>query len=546
MKKYKIMLLNLVTALSLVGCVTTIPSESSSEESVPSTSEKPSESISNSTSSEEPSESVSTNTGCDIHMDDDANNICDICGNILIEYDYSCDGLYTLESMTVSGVEVQDTYYENYLRLNEGEVEWVKTTLVGKTVDSATYEKEDETVTIKVGIMPYTFTYDDENKTLTFNGTMNKKKTKMTYSMDENYQIKTSTGAVKFTDELFGDDINENFYNYCPTIFMEGNDTMHIWYCSNEISGNVTDYVAYRKGTLTADGKWTFTEKSLVLDPGEKGEWDSRHVCDPSVVKGKFNYNNKQYNYLMAYLGCYTSNVTCNEVGIAVAEKPEGPWVKVKEVNPIANYYTSDDYPGGEEFWGYGQPSLVSVDKEGKVLLFYTKGVKQGTFTYAEKWDLSNLNNPIKLNGAKLADGGEIGVFNNADFAYDPVNKRIYTVKEDHINGWYPTDGGVDWISASNSVFYTGMGSNDAEVGDTLFKSHNWAKVTTIGKSATGFDRVHNSGIVTDAYGWIIDHTSVPVVYTMSRLATEFPNWNKGGQWPALHTYRLHGYNVEI
>ena len=180
MKKYKIMLLNLVTALSLVGCVTTIPSESSSEESVPSTSEKPSESISNSTSSEEPSESVSTNNGCDIHMDDDANNICDICGNILIEYDYSCDGLYTLESMTVSGVEVQDTYYENYLRLNEGEVEWVKTSLVGKTVDSATYEKEDKTVTIKVGIMPYTFTYDDENKTLTFNGTMNKKKTKMT------------------------------------------------------------------------------------------------------------------------------------------------------------------------------------------------------------------------------------------------------------------------------------------------------------------------------------------------------------------------------
>lgn len=531
MKKINLWLLSLTATLALVGCV--VPSSSQNDSNTPSTSEKP-------------GESISTNNGCDIHMDDDANNICDICGNILIEYDYSCDGLYTLEQMSVSNVDVTGTYYENYMILNEGEVQWVKTSLIGKEVTEATYEKEDEVVTIKVGIMPYTFTYDKDANSLNFNGTMNKKKVKMTYSKND-YSIKDSKGEVDFTDELFGDDINENFYNYCPTIMMEGNDTMHIWYCSNEISGNVTDYVAYRKGTLHADGKWTFTEKQLVLGPGEEGEWDSRHACDPSVVKGKFNYNNKQYNYLMAYLGCYTSNVTCNEVGIAVAEKPEGPWIKVKEINPIANYYESTDFGSdGNTFWGYGQPSLVSVDKEGKILLFYTKGVKLGTFTYVEKWDLSNLNSPLKLDEGKLTDGGSIGVFNNADFAYDPINKRIYTVKEDHDNGWYPTDGGVNWISGSNSVYYTSMSTTDEEAGDTLFKTHTWAKVNTIGKAATGYDRVHNSGIVTDEYGWIVNYEKIPVVYTMSKLATDYPDWEAKGQWPALHTYRLHGFVVEI
>lgn len=485
---------------------------------------------------------------CDIHMDDDANDICDICGYILVEHDYSIDGTYLLEEMTISQVNVEASYYANYMQLEQGKVEWYKTTISGATIDDATYEKEDDKVTINLKGIPYEFSYDGSNKSLTFEGTMNKKKVMLRYIYMENYTKDTTKGEVDFEGQLFGDDINENFYNYCPTILMEGNNTMHIWYCSNEISGNVTDYVAYRKGTLHSDGKWTFSEKVLVLGPGKEGDWDSRHACDPSVVKGKFKYNGTDYNYLMAYLGCYTSDSSCNEVGIAVSQKPEGPWVKINELNPIANYYESTEFGSdGGKFWGYGQPSLVSVDKEGKVLLFYTKGIKLGTYTYCEKWDFSDLNNPIKLAENKISDGGAIEILNNADFAYDPVNKRIYVIKEDHINGgWYPNNGGVNWISGSNSLFYTSMNESDKEIGDTLFKNHSWAKVATIGKEATGFDRVHNSGIVTDEYGWIMDYSNISVVYTMSMLSTDFPDWNKGGQWPSLHTYRLHGFNISL
>ena len=495
--------------------------------------------------------------GCEFHMDDDRDTVCDVCGESLVTVDYTADGIYNVSLYTVSGVDYTSSYYANYIILNNGNVTWVKTDITGSTVDTGTYVKENNEVTITIGIKPYKFAYDSESKKIEFSGTLNKKKVVMEYMVDSNFTIGETTGDVEFTDKLFGEDLNENFYNYCPSVMIEGNNTMHIWYCSNQISGNVTDFIAYRKGTLSHDGKWSFSEKHLVLEP-TPNTWDSRHACDPSVVKGVFKYNDETYSYLMAYLGCETSDVTDNEVSIAVAKSPEGPWVKYEnkvycekhgkeEYRAFCDYRHSSEYALNDDnrgFWGYGQPSLVSVDKAGKVLLFFTKGIKLGTYTYVEYWDLSNLNNPVKLNEKKLTDGGEIGICNNADFAYDPATKRIYIIKEDHIGGWYPSDGGVNWISGSNSLFYTPMGKNDTYPGESLFGSHNWSKVATIGKDETGFARVHNAGIVTDEYGWIIDSNKVPVVYTMSELKTDYPDWELGGQWPALHTYRLHGYVV--
>lgn len=342
--------------------------------------------------------------------------------------------------------------------------------------------------------------------------------------------------AVAFTDELFGESPDENFYNYCPSVMMEGERTMHIWYCSNRVSGNVTDHVAYRTGTLGDDGKWSFSEKQLVLQPGNGSAWDSRHVCDPSVIKGRFSYGGEEYAYLMAYLGCKTDNSTANEVGLAFAKTPAGPWVKYG-ANPIAGFCASAEYNPAN--WGYGQPSLVSMDRAGKVFLFYTKGVPTGTFTEVELWDLSDADHPVKMKEAALTNT-EVAL-NNADFAYDPAVNRFYCVKEDHKAGeWYPTDGGVDWISGSVSVLEIEAPDAD-DVRDGIFDSVTYTKKGTVDEAATGYPRNHNAGLLTDAYGWIAESGTFPVVYTVSRLATDFPAWPLGGQWPALHTYRLHG-----
>ena len=92
----------------------------------------------------------------------------------------------------------------------------------------------------------------------------------MSYRYEKDFVLPVAENGVSFTEELFGEDKNENFYNYCPSVIMEG-ETMHVWYCSNQVSGNVTDYVGYRRGTLNASGKWEFTEKQLVLGPGKTG-----------------------------------------------------------------------------------------------------------------------------------------------------------------------------------------------------------------------------------------------------------------------------------
>ncbi|MEI3188005.1 MAG: hypothetical protein V8S27_09650 [Lachnospiraceae bacterium] len=109
----------------------------------------------------------------------------------------------------------------------------------------------------------------------------------MSYAYDAEFTLQTAQTGVSFFEELFGESKDENFYRLFPSVMMEGNDVMHVWYCSNKDSGQVTDYVAYRKGALNAEGRWEFGEKQLVLSP-TAGSWDNVHTCDPSVVKGNF------------------------------------------------------------------------------------------------------------------------------------------------------------------------------------------------------------------------------------------------------------------
>lgn len=449
------------------------------------------------------------------------------------------DGWYSLVEKTVDGADITSTFIANAIKLENGTAYVHSADATGLTTQQGTYTVEGSLVNVLIGVKTYDYEVNTEEGTMTYSGKINKQQVTMVYRYDENFALSNSDKGVAFTDQLFGESLEENFYNYCPTALMEGNNVMHIWYCSNKDSGNVTDYVAYRKGVLNDAGKWEFSEKKLVLSP-TKGTWDERHTCDPSVVKGSFKMKGENYSYLMAYLGCTTSDGTQNEVGIAVAKKPEGPWVKVDSLNPIANFYTSADH--NAKSWGYGQPSLINVDKGGKVFLIYTKGVVSGTYAYVEEWDLSDIDHAKKLRETRMSDAGVVNasgqtdVINNADFAYDPHLQRLYCIKEDF---GYPTDGGVNWITGSNTLLYIDLGSKGLE---TVFDEYRWNVGGKVTSAATGFHRSHNMGILTDEYGCLANPYQIPIIYTRSDAATDYPDWNKGGQWPALHTYRLYGY----
>ena len=350
-------------------------------------------------------------------------------------------------------------------------------------------------------------------------------------------------GEVKmlFDDGTIGE---TNKYNYCPSYFIEDN-IAHVYYCTNKEERNVTDYVGYRKGEVV-NNKVKYSDNSqYVLTHGEMGSWDSRHACDPSVVKGEFKYHGEEYNYLMAYLGCVPSDCTQNETGIAVSKTPDGPWIKcdfkedgVTKINPIVPF---SDFSCNETSWGTGQPSLVSVDKKGRVLLFTTVGATNGTFTNLREYDFSDIDNykllrervSINIDGIRGSNGSACFI-NNADFGYDEVNKRIIMAKPRQFFG---TDGkSPNFIADTIDVYYIDD-TEGSEIGDVLFAGKNttkiWKLIGSVNESLTGFLRNHNTGLVTDEYKRIDSSSPLGVLFTRS-------DEDSGGQWSYLSTYRLY------
>lgn len=355
--------------------------------------------------------------------------------------------------------------------------------------------------------------------------------------------ISSSVTEQPKTYQLFehkeGETELDNFYNYCPTSFEE-DGVRHIYYCANKIHGNVTDYVAYRRGEKNEEGRWVYGELQYVLEPTEN-TWDSRHVCDPSVIKGEFTYQEEKYSYLMAYLGCVTSDNTKNEVGLAVAKEPEGPFIKI-DSNPICHYELNDN-KGFQ--WGYGQPSMVSMDKKGKVLLFYTVGDGSSTYTRVEKWDFSSLDQPTMISdsykrvitrGLKNLNGNQ-DYISNADFAYDATSGRIYMIKDDH-----PMPEGAS-VSSSSTIYYLeeDFTNPDFYPGYTLFNvvGDAWNEMDHIDISVSGFDLNHNTGFVTDPYGWTLSNKSIDCLFSASH------NYSSSF-WGTLGSYRIYQYTMEI
>lgn len=352
-----------------------------------------------------------------------------------------------------------------------------------------------------------------------------------------------NVGEVKmlFDDGTIGE---TNKYNYCPSYFIEDN-IAHVYYCTNKDEGNVTDYVGYRKGEVV-NNKVKYSDNSqYVLTHGEMGSWDSRHACDPSVVKGEFKYHGEEYNYLMAYLGCVPSDCTQNETGIAVSKTPDGPWIKcdfkedgVTKINPIVPF---SDFSCNETSWGTGQPSLVSVDKKGRVLLFTTVGATNGTFTNLREYDFSDIDNykllrervSINIDGIR-GSTGSASFINNADFGYDEVNKRIIMAKPRQFFG---TDGkSPSFIADTIDVYYIDD-TEGSKIGDVLFAGKNttkiWKLIGSVNESLTGFLRNHNTGLVTDEYKRIDSSSPLGVLFTRG-------DEDRGGQWSYLSTYRLY------
>ncbi len=313
-----------------------------------------------------------------------------------------------------------------------------------------------------------------------------------------------------------------NYYNYCPS-YIEASDTeRYLYYCKNQIEGQIKDSIYMRSGTRNGEA-WEWSADSVALIPGESG-WDSIHVCDPDVKKGNFIYDDHTYVYVMFYLGSDKSNNNHNQIGVAFSDNLNGPWIKWQG-NPLITYGFASD-------WGRGQPSAISVDEKGKLLLFYSCGDRDGTRMVYRNVDLSNMNDPIigdevivPTDGLTEADGSQV-ILHNGALAYDKATDRFYMVRPRH-----PFEKAApSYISTELEVAYTPASTIWNGSGTWMVEGH-------ITSEQTDKERNHNSCLLTDVWGGLVGgRNHYQINFTGSDT----------GEFPAnLWTYRIYGIGKE-
>ncbi len=313
------------------------------------------------------------------------------------------------------------------------------------------------------------------------------------------------------TGALFNE--TEGFLSQDASLF-EDNGVRYVTYVSNDTKDNLDTAFYVRKGVKT-DGKWVYGDRTKVLTPSASG-WDKR-IAAPSVVKGEFKYKTTTYSYLMAYQGNdNNSNNDNNNIGFAVSNDMMSGWTKVGESASLT--YDSDVF--GDTIYGMGSPELVSLNKKGSVLLFYTWGEATLTATTVVKLDVNDLTtfkNPeskfqVAVKG--LVDGGSAEpIFANAGFALSKDGTSLLTARD-----VYPLSGNKPGHSTTIEV-----ASADKSILDDITKS--WTSLKKITGTDTmdssdddsfGWDELYAASFVTDGYGYQLENGVYEVVYSSS------------------------------
>ena len=342
---------------------------------------------------------------------------------------------------------------------------------------------------------------------------------------EEEIIIPSGYVAEKANSMCFDEDDFVRLYNYCPSVIVEGHEA-HVYYCTSMIpdKAGADDRIGYRHG-IKKDGVWYWGPKSLALDLGEGPDaWDRTDVCDPDVIKGEFLYNGETYNYLMTYLGCWTPGNYENAYGFAVSKTPAGPFLRVEGLCPMYDFWTLNpgyEYKGYDDpntsIWGWGQSSMISIDKKGKVLVFNTG--RSSTGQRVELWDFSNLNDPKMLWGNDMSNNGIIDLNGNTDYicnaqlVYDQRLHCFYMLSDVH-----PFDVTVVPENLPTETRITMINDFGSESIGDCFKNSKayWTTLGAVSPDNTGFPKNSNTCFERDAYGWLVDPNanSIDILYS--------------------------------
>lgn len=282
-------------------------------------------------------------------------------------------------------------------------------------------------------------------------------------------------------------------YIYAPSVIEDENEIRYAFVCQNRDSFKVVDYVYLYKGIPSAEG-YVWQPATIVLEPSTEG-WDSCHICDPDVRQFRTTYKGKQYNWIMTYLGVDQWDNNHNQIGLAIAENIEGPYLRFDR-NPLISYHDTST-------WGVGQSTSVVLDPN-TIRLFYTK--YETGFLYRDI-KLSNLDN-IEIGEEVVIPGMPWNnyVAYSPDYIYAAGERRSADY-DNQIPNW------VGDICELKRIPRTQTLSSH----DSL-----WTMVGKISPIESGFARNHNPGILTDVKGYLPDDDEVIMYFTS---ATTGDNW---------------------
>lgn len=300
---------------------------------------------------------------------------------------------------------------------------------------------------------------------------------------------------------------------------VQDGDTRWLLYTTNETSGDNDNVIAVKKGTKEGN-EWKYGEGKTVLT-GAEGKWDE-NVGSASLVKGSFTYRETSYSWLMAYCATEQATDTQYNIGLAVATAPDGEWIKVSETPLIE--YDADVY--GTSFVGCYAPSLVNLNKQSAVRVFYTYADAYGHFARFVDLDASDVGavytDASKISGTvQCPDHGQIAgenMFPNADFAYDAAAEKFYAVK-DYSPAAATKPNYADRIQLlyiAEEELYT------AEVGAGWQGLNTWDNTDT---EDGAWERLYGACIVSDAYGHVDGTQAAEIVYNVCALEMDDEDW---------------------
>lgn len=335
----------------------------------------------------------------------------------------------------------------------------------------------------------------------------------------------TPTISMSKPEFVFGF-VGQLKYSYCPSTLKQEDGSVHMFFCGNPQNMIMVDNIYHVK--INADG--SKTSPKSVLQPGTSSSWDDHHTCDPSVVEGRFTWENTTYKYAMFFLG-NKYGVYYNEIGVAFSNELDADsWVKYP-AQIVKKTWTSDSdqsLGGGGKSWGVGQPSVISLDGKGKLLLTYTVGDFSGTRIVWSEGEFSDVANFTLTPPREMIKTGLLAIDNksrdytcNAEFAINKEADKIVMIRPVQP---HPTDYPA-YLNTSLEIDYMNLS-------DFMNQSGSWKPIYRITPDDTGFPRNHNATLLRDNFGHLQNWETPTFYYTVSKAAPDVqPANNTHAEW---------------